>query len=199
MASEDEEAELDEHLSIAMQKLSMHSQPFRYHGKSSGLVFIRSTLALKSKTSGSRFDLTKDGRYPVSPPHHPSLPPPLHALTECAVGQILRRRQLPHIRSDRLPPSRPTQRARGALLPQYEQPLPTPPRADVQGCRGVRGPPPQWRLRRDGPPGVRDRRAVHARPARAPPRFRPPALRGVGVVRPRRAHAEAVVRPCEAP
>ncbi|KAM5544146.1 hypothetical protein V8D89_002195 [Ganoderma adspersum] len=63
--SEDEEAELDEDLTEAMRKLSMRSQPSRYHGKSSGLVFIRSALALKQST-GSRPDLNKDGRHPVS-------------------------------------------------------------------------------------------------------------------------------------
>ncbi|KAM5544145.1 hypothetical protein V8D89_002194 [Ganoderma adspersum] len=61
--SEDEEAELDEDLTEAMRKLSMRSQPSRYHGKSSGLVFIRSALALKQST-GSRPDLNKDGRHP---------------------------------------------------------------------------------------------------------------------------------------
>ncbi|KAM5544144.1 hypothetical protein V8D89_002193 [Ganoderma adspersum] len=70
--SEDEEAELDEDLTEAMRKLSMRSQPSRYHGKSSGLVFIRSALALKQST-GSRPDLNKDGRHPVSATHSPPL------------------------------------------------------------------------------------------------------------------------------
>ena len=77
-----------------MRKLSVRSQPFRYHGKSSKLVFIRSTLALKSESAGSRPDLNKDRRHPVSatkrlpsllPPH-----PPHHCLiSKCAVAKIL--------------------------------------------------------------------------------------------------------------
>ena len=63
--SDDEEAELDEDLTEAMRKLSVRSQPSRYHGKSSGLVFIRSALALKGSTA-SRPDLNKDCRHPVS-------------------------------------------------------------------------------------------------------------------------------------
>ena len=49
-----------------MQKLSMHSQPFRYHGKSSGLVFIRSTLALKNEPSRSWPAPESNGHHSVS-------------------------------------------------------------------------------------------------------------------------------------
>ncbi|PIL25452.1 transcription factor [Ganoderma sinense ZZ0214-1] len=64
--SEDEEAELDEELTETMQKLSMHPQPFRYYGKSSGLVFVRSALALKNVRTGSGLGhfLSMDGQQP---------------------------------------------------------------------------------------------------------------------------------------
>ena len=41
--------ELDKELAEDMQKLSMHPQPPRYHGKSSSLVFIRSAMSLKDE------------------------------------------------------------------------------------------------------------------------------------------------------
>ncbi|KAM5544387.1 hypothetical protein V8D89_002047 [Ganoderma adspersum] len=62
--SEDEEAELDEDLTEAMRKLSMHPKPSRYHGKSSGLVFIRSAQTLKNGRTGSRLTLNSDGHQP---------------------------------------------------------------------------------------------------------------------------------------
>ena len=40
---------MDKELAEGMQKLSMNSPPLRYHGKSSGLVFIRSALAWKNE------------------------------------------------------------------------------------------------------------------------------------------------------
>ncbi|KAM5544389.1 hypothetical protein V8D89_002049 [Ganoderma adspersum] len=62
--SEVEEAELDKELTEAMRKLSMHSQPFRYHGKSSGLVFIRSALALKNQYASSPPMPERDRHHP---------------------------------------------------------------------------------------------------------------------------------------
>ena len=71
VASEDEEAELDEDLTESMRKLSMHSQPSRYHGKSSGLVFIRSALALKNGSTGSGITLNTNEHRPVSAVYRP--------------------------------------------------------------------------------------------------------------------------------
>ncbi|PIL25446.1 transcription factor [Ganoderma sinense ZZ0214-1] len=48
---EEEATELDKELAEGMRKLSMHSPPQRYHGKSSGLVFIRSAMALKNEVA----------------------------------------------------------------------------------------------------------------------------------------------------
>ena len=70
-SSEDEEAELDEDLTESMRKLSMHSQPSRYHGKSSGLVFIRSALALKNGSTGSGIALNTNEHRPVSAVYRP--------------------------------------------------------------------------------------------------------------------------------
>ena len=65
--SEEEEAqELEKELAEGMQKLSMHSPPLRYHGKSSGLVLIRSAMALKNEYSGLRPPPKGDGQQPVS-------------------------------------------------------------------------------------------------------------------------------------
>ena len=63
---DEEEVELDTELTTSMRKLSMQSQPFRYHGKSSGLVFIRSAMALKNEYSGSRSVPKSDAHHPVS-------------------------------------------------------------------------------------------------------------------------------------
>ncbi|KAI1785317.1 fungal-specific transcription factor domain-containing protein [Ganoderma leucocontextum] len=52
-SDEEEAQELDKELAEGMRKLSMHSPPLRYHGKSSGLVFIRSAMALKDEYVGS--------------------------------------------------------------------------------------------------------------------------------------------------
>lgn len=52
-----------------MRKLSMHSPPLRYHGKSSGLVFIRSAIAQKNEYAGGfRPSPKRDGQHPVSAP-----------------------------------------------------------------------------------------------------------------------------------
>ena len=59
--------ELDEELAEGMRKLSMRSQPLRYHGKSSGLIFLRSAMALKNESPGSRPPPKRDEPYPVSP------------------------------------------------------------------------------------------------------------------------------------
>ena len=67
-ASEEDEAELDKQLTEAMRKLSMHSHPFRYHGKSSGLVFIRSALALKNQYVSTRPLPERDRHQPVTVP-----------------------------------------------------------------------------------------------------------------------------------
>ncbi|KAM5544332.1 hypothetical protein V8D89_001992 [Ganoderma adspersum] len=56
--------ELDKELVEGMQKLSMNSPPLRYHGKSSGLVFIRSAMALKNEYAGERPPPKRDGQHP---------------------------------------------------------------------------------------------------------------------------------------
>ena len=58
--------ELDKELAEGMQKLSMNSPPLRYHGKSSGLVFIRSAMALKNEYVGAQPPPKGDGPHPVS-------------------------------------------------------------------------------------------------------------------------------------
>ncbi|KAM5544366.1 hypothetical protein V8D89_002026 [Ganoderma adspersum] len=61
---EEEAAELDKELAEGMRKLSMHSPPLRYHGKSSGLVFIRSAMALKNEYAPEiRPPPTRDGQH----------------------------------------------------------------------------------------------------------------------------------------
>ncbi|PIL25392.1 transcription factor [Ganoderma sinense ZZ0214-1] len=64
--SDEEEDESDKELADGMRKLSMQSQPFRYHGKSSGLVIIRTAMALKNTYAGSP-------PAPLSDAHHPWL------------------------------------------------------------------------------------------------------------------------------
>ncbi|KAM5544331.1 hypothetical protein V8D89_001991 [Ganoderma adspersum] len=53
-----------EELTEGMRKLSMHSPPLRYHGKWSGLVFIRSALALKNEFVGFQAPPKRDGQHP---------------------------------------------------------------------------------------------------------------------------------------
>ena len=64
----EEGQEPDEDLSEGMRKLSINSPPLRYHGKSSGLVFLRSALALKNEYLGFRPPPKGDGQPPVSEP-----------------------------------------------------------------------------------------------------------------------------------
>ena len=64
---EDGTIELDKELAESMRNLSMRSLPIRYHGKSSGLILLRSAIALKSEHPGSRPPPKGDGQYPVSP------------------------------------------------------------------------------------------------------------------------------------
>ncbi|PIL25378.1 transcription factor [Ganoderma sinense ZZ0214-1] len=60
----EEGQELDKELSEGIRKLSVHSPPLRYHGKSSGLVFIRSALALKNEVVGSPPPPKGEGQHP---------------------------------------------------------------------------------------------------------------------------------------
>lgn len=70
---EDGESTGNEDLAEGMQKLSIGgSQPFRYHGKSSGLVFMQSAMAKvkpeDESAARSPPPQTEDGRPPVRPP-----------------------------------------------------------------------------------------------------------------------------------
>ncbi|KAM5544367.1 hypothetical protein V8D89_002027, partial [Ganoderma adspersum] len=62
--NDDDDDELDSKLNERMQSLSMNSQPFRYHGKSSGLVFIQSAMTLKNEYPGYPPAPKRDGPYP---------------------------------------------------------------------------------------------------------------------------------------
>ena len=48
------EAAADKDLADGIRKLSINLHPYRYHGKSSGLVFIRSALDLRAEVTGPR-------------------------------------------------------------------------------------------------------------------------------------------------
>ena len=61
-----DDADLDKELAEGMRKLSMQSQPFRYHGKSSALVFIRSTIALQNEYAGPWPTAKTNPHHPVS-------------------------------------------------------------------------------------------------------------------------------------
>ena len=63
----DDDDESENSLNEGMYRLSMNSQPFRYHGKSSGLVFIQSAMALKNEYPGYPPAPKGDGPYPVRP------------------------------------------------------------------------------------------------------------------------------------
>ncbi|PIL25379.1 transcription factor [Ganoderma sinense ZZ0214-1] len=56
--------ELEKELAEGMKKLSMHSPPLRYHGKSSGLVFIRSAMAMKNENVAAPPPPKRDGPQP---------------------------------------------------------------------------------------------------------------------------------------
>ncbi|PIL25404.1 transcription factor [Ganoderma sinense ZZ0214-1] len=63
--SDEEDVEFSEELTDGMQQLSIGSQPSRYHGKSSGLVFMRSAIALKDEHAGpSRPEPQTDESHP---------------------------------------------------------------------------------------------------------------------------------------
>ena len=176
-----------------MRKLSMHSPPLRYHGKSSGLVFIRSAIAQKNAYAGNLPPPPKrDGQHPVSAHNTPRS---YRLLTWTLVAQVVRGERCPRHRSEQLSTSRLVRRARGPVLHPHQLPVPPSARADVQEIGSNGGAPPQRRLWRDGPAGVRDRIAVHARLARASPRLQPPPFRRVEVVPARCRLAKAVVRP----
>ncbi|KAM5544333.1 hypothetical protein V8D89_001993 [Ganoderma adspersum] len=50
---DEDEGDIDGEITEGMQRLSVNSKPFRYHGRSSTMVFIRSTIALKNEYTGS--------------------------------------------------------------------------------------------------------------------------------------------------
>ncbi|KAI1785161.1 fungal-specific transcription factor domain-containing protein [Ganoderma leucocontextum] len=62
--SDEEEGDIDREITEGMRKLSVNLQPFRYHGRSSGMVFIRSAMALKDECTGSRPALQGDRQHP---------------------------------------------------------------------------------------------------------------------------------------
>ena len=63
-----------------MRKLSMHSPPLRYHGKSSGLALIQSAIAQKNAYAGVfRPPPKRDGQHPVSTPSTHSVMPSSHS------------------------------------------------------------------------------------------------------------------------
>ena len=64
--SDDEEGDIDKELSDGIRKLSIHAGPFRYHGRSSGMVFIRSAINLKNEYAGSRPASSGDAQHPAS-------------------------------------------------------------------------------------------------------------------------------------
>ena len=55
-----------EEISEGMRKLSISPTPLRYHGKSSGLAFIRSAMVLKNEYVGAQSPPRRDERHPVS-------------------------------------------------------------------------------------------------------------------------------------
>ncbi|PIL25393.1 transcription factor [Ganoderma sinense ZZ0214-1] len=50
---DDDEGDIDGEITEGMRRLSVNSKPFRYHGRSSTMVFIRSTIALKNQCTRS--------------------------------------------------------------------------------------------------------------------------------------------------
>ena len=63
----DGDEDVNEDLADGIRKLSVDPQPYRYHGKSSGLVFIRSALDLKAQMTGPQPQQKPGrGRPPVS-------------------------------------------------------------------------------------------------------------------------------------
>ena len=65
--ADEDEGDIDGEITEGMRRLSVNSQPFRYHGRSSTMVFIRSTIALKSECTASIPAQQGDRQHPVSP------------------------------------------------------------------------------------------------------------------------------------
>ena len=74
----DEEGDIDGEIAEGMRRLSMNSHPFRYHGRSSGMVFIRSAMALRDEYAGPRPASQGDRQHPVRAPNPHSDPPASH-------------------------------------------------------------------------------------------------------------------------
>ncbi|PIL25443.1 transcription factor [Ganoderma sinense ZZ0214-1] len=51
--SDEEEGDIEGELAEGIRKLSIKAHPFRYHGRSSGMVFIRAAIAMKNELTGS--------------------------------------------------------------------------------------------------------------------------------------------------
>nr|VWP00236.1 Mannitol 1-phosphate dehydrogenase [Ganoderma boninense] len=62
--SEEEDGDIDGEIAEGIGKLSLGAHPFRYHGRSSGMVFIRSTIALKNEFTGSTPKPPGDRQHP---------------------------------------------------------------------------------------------------------------------------------------
>ena len=53
-SNDEDEGDVEKDLADGIRKLSINLNPYRYHGKSSGLVFIRSALELKTEMTGPK-------------------------------------------------------------------------------------------------------------------------------------------------
>ena len=69
---EDDDDEFSKELTEGMQQLSIGSQASRYHGKSSGFVFMKSAMALKDELepTDARPPPQADEQHPVRPSTH---------------------------------------------------------------------------------------------------------------------------------